>query len=86
VNPHTPWQYSSKPLGTFNAYNAGTVGATITQVPIVGGEYYTYFYFDPNNAGAGGNGTITYTPPAGSSTPLSGGLPYLQSVPVTVTN
>jgi hypothetical protein len=54
-------------------------------VSVPGGEYYQYFYFDPNNSGSGGSGTIGYTKPAGAGTPLSGGQPYLQSVPVTST-
>ena len=52
---------------------------------LTGGEYYQYFFFDPNEAGSGGNGTIGYTKPSGAGTPVSGGDPYLQAVPVTIT-
>jgi hypothetical protein len=72
-------------LGGYRAWDNSAPGDVITQVGIVGGQYYAYFYFDPNDSGAGGSGTITFTPPAGSGVPVSGGLPYLQEIPLTVT-
>jgi hypothetical protein len=69
-------------LGELRARVGNQPGNVITQLPIVGGEYYTYFYFDPSSAG---NGTLNYTKPAGAGVPTVGGLPYLQSVAITVT-
>jgi hypothetical protein len=80
-----PLTLTNSSLGGFKAYNGGTPGSVITQVSVPGGDYYQYFYFDPNNAGTGGSGTINYTKPSGAGTPVSGGDPYLQSVPVTIT-
>ena len=80
-----PLTLTNSSLGGYKAYNGGTPGNAITQVSLTGGEYYQYFYFDPNEAGSGGNGTIGYTKPSGAGTPLSGGQPYLQAVPLTVT-
>ena len=80
-----PLTLTNSNLGGYKAYNGGTPGNAITQVSLTGGEYYQYFYFDPNEAGSGGNGTIGYTKPSGAGTPLSGGQPYLQAVPLTVT-
>jgi hypothetical protein len=77
-----PLTLTNASLGTFRAYSSGQPGATITSLPIAGGEYYTYFFFDPETAG---NGTIGFTKPAGAGTPLVNSQPYLQSTPVTVT-
>jgi hypothetical protein len=81
-----PLTLTNSSLGAFKAYNNGTPGSATTQLSLTGGEYYQYFFFDPNNAGSGGNGTIGYTKPSGAGTPLSGGQPYLQSIPLTVTS
>ena len=62
-----------------------TGGNAISQVSIVGGTTFTYFYFDPNNASTGGNTVINYTKPATAGTPTTGGQPRRQSVAVTVT-
>ena len=78
-----PLASSNASLGVFRAYNGGTPGAVITSLSIVAGEYYTYFYFDPNDSSSG-NGTVTFTKPAGAGTPLSNSAPYAQSMPIAV--
>jgi hypothetical protein len=76
-------------LGSLGGYlesdTSGVPGGVITQVSIAGGTSYAYFYFDPNDAGSGGSGNISFTPPAGAGVPLVGGQPYAQTIPLTVT-
>jgi hypothetical protein len=73
-------------LGEYRVANNFTPGAVITELPIAAGTNFTYFYFDPNNTSAGGSGTIGYTVPTGFGVPVQSGSPYLQSIPLTVTN
>jgi hypothetical protein len=79
-----PLAVSSASLGGFRAYVTGTPGATITELKIPGGEYFTYFFFDPNNSSPPASGTIGFTKPSGAGTPTSNSQPYRQVMDLLV--
>ncbi len=74
-------------LGTYRSFDpaTGQPGNVITAAQIGANNIRGYFYFDPDDAGAGGTGTISFTLPAGSLPVVFGGQPYQQTIPVTVT-
>jgi hypothetical protein len=78
-----PLSLSNASIGALRDLPTGN--NVISQISIVGGQYFTYFYFDPNNASTGGTGVINYTKPATAGTPTSNSQPFRQSVGVTVT-
>jgi hypothetical protein len=73
-----PLALSSASLGAFRAYGTGTPGAIITELKIPGGEYYTYFFFDPNNSSPPATGSIGFTKPSGAGTSTRNSQPYRQ--------
>jgi hypothetical protein len=79
-----PLTLTNPAIGEFREYVAatGAVGSVINSVSIPGGDNLRRFHFKPL---ANGSGTASFTPPAGSGVPVSGGFPYLQNMPTQVT-